>query len=124
MGKLGLWERATLNAAFMGTLRGEECVSKTETAVWLIEVMDDPKLTFRRDEIIREMQRPQGDVLGYLATLVDHGLLKQIGKAAYRITLAGATALANEAGCIPEFADALSQSADEEYHEIGLPLAA
>lgn len=117
MGKLGLWESITMNAIFGGILRGEECVDANEKAIWLHEVVSDQKLSFRRNEVLREIPETRADVvLKALADLVSGGLLIQSGKDTYRVSAAGAAVLAAEMKCAAEY--------EAELEEIGLPLAA
>lgn len=108
MGKLGIWESITMNAIFGGILRGEECEGAIEKAAWLQEVVTDQKLTFRRDEVIREVPETRAEVvLRALSDLVDSGLLMQLGKDTYRVSASGAQALAAEEGCADEYMAAL-----------------
>jgi hypothetical protein len=117
MGKLGLWERITLNAVFGGILVGEECQTAGEKAIWLHDIVADPKLSFRRDEVVREIQETRAeDVYQALGSLVDKGLVLQVSKNTYRVSAAGAAAIAAEENCVAEF-EAMGT-------EIGLPLAA
>ncbi|MHA6643764.1 hypothetical protein [Mesorhizobium sp. A623] len=108
MGKLEVWESITMNAIFGGILRGEECEDATEKAAWLQEVATDQKLTFRRDEVIREVPETRAEVvLRALSDLVDSGLLLQPGRDTYRVSASGAEALAAEEGCAAEYMAAL-----------------
>jgi hypothetical protein len=74
-------------------------------------------LTFRRDEIVREIQETRAeDVYQALGDLIDRGLIIQVSKNTFRVSAAGAAAIAAEENCVAEF-----EAMDTE---IGLPLAA